>query len=451
MLLIEQIFKIINDSGLDYCIQNKYEMMPESIPSDIDIMYKNANEKFLDKLVGKIIKETNGILVQKYVQGYYQYTYIIYYKTETGFFQIPLDFYRAISWSNYFVVMMAEEMLDSKRFYKCFYVPDYYVELKYMWIRRTIKKDLNDEHLKISEELFRKDMCKNSEYLKKDFGDEVGELIVEIINTRQINLFYTKFNMFERAVKRLSKKNDDLRKRIANAGFLLTKILPKRIIHTCGISIGFLSPDGGGKSTIINELCEMMKDINIFDGVKQYYFRPKLLKNLGHYNRINPHEEESTNSNPHGKVEGGLLKSFVRFMFYNCDFILGTVLKIWPDKMAKKLVLFDRYYYDYYVDIKRYQYGFSKKVPRLFSWMIPTLDIVFVLDAPSDVLYARKQELSIDELLRQRDAFQKIPRIVKSARIIDVNRNVTDIVQDINEIIVELQSKRTKKIFKGEC
>ena len=37
MLLLEKVFKVINESNLDYCIQNKYEMMPEEIPSDNDV------------------------------------------------------------------------------------------------------------------------------------------------------------------------------------------------------------------------------------------------------------------------------------------------------------------------------------------------------------------------------------------------------------------------------
>lgn len=56
MLLLEKVFQTINESGLDYCIQNKYEMMPEEIPSDIDMMYRNADESFLEQLVIKVAK-----------------------------------------------------------------------------------------------------------------------------------------------------------------------------------------------------------------------------------------------------------------------------------------------------------------------------------------------------------------------------------------------------------
>ena len=87
MLLLEKVFQIINESGLDYCIQNKYEMMPEEIPSDIDMMYRNADESFLDQLVIKVAKETRLLVTQKIVQGYYEYTYILSYPIPQKRFQ----------------------------------------------------------------------------------------------------------------------------------------------------------------------------------------------------------------------------------------------------------------------------------------------------------------------------------------------------------------------------
>ena len=93
MLLLEKVFQIINNSGLVYCIQNKYEMMPETIPSDIDMMYKDASEDFLDNLVKRIATETGLIITQKICQGYFEYTYIISYPCPKEYFQLQLDFY----------------------------------------------------------------------------------------------------------------------------------------------------------------------------------------------------------------------------------------------------------------------------------------------------------------------------------------------------------------------
>ncbi len=450
MLLLEEIFQVINDSGLNYCIQNKYEMMPEQIPSDIDMMYKDVNEKFLDTLINTICKKTNGKLVQKYVQGFYQYSYILFYKNDCEkYFQIPLDFYRTISWKGYFNVMMAEEMLETKRFYKCFYVPDNYTEFKYMWIRRTIKDDLNAEHIDIAKQLYSINPEHYKTKLIEDFGKAAAEIAIQCMQLESVKPFNENKDVFKAAVKKRAESNNTLMNKLLDKLFLVTKIFPRRIAYHCGISIAFLSPDGGGKTTIIHALNDYFDNMNIFDGVRNYYMRPQFLKNLGHYNKINPSKEESTNPDPHGKAMHSVQKSLIRFMFYNVDYVLGTLVKIWPHKLAKKLVIFDRYYYDYFVDLTRYQYSFSEAIPKAFRWMIPQPEMVFILDAPSEVLYARKQELTLDELKEQRIRFKQIPSMVPNAKMINVDRPIEEIVDEIICCIVELQEIRTWKIYRG--
>lgn len=202
MLLLEKVFQIINNSGLVYCIQNKYEMMPETIPSDIDMMYKDASEDFLDNLVKRIATETGLIITQKICQGYFEYTYIISYPCPKEYFQLQLDFYRAISRRGYLNIMPAEEMLESRRFYKCFYVPDPYIEFKYMWIRRTIKHDMNMEHVVIAKELYSRNPDAYMERLKQDLGEEAAELALDIIEKNDSRIFENNFEVFNRAAKK---------------------------------------------------------------------------------------------------------------------------------------------------------------------------------------------------------------------------------------------------------
>lgn len=57
----------------------------------------------------------------------------------------------------------------------------------------------------------------------------------------------------------------------------------------------------------------------------------------------------------------------------------------------KQMIVFDRYYYDYFVDMKRYRYSLPQWFPHLFAWSIPTPDIIFILDGTPEVLYQRKK------------------------------------------------------------
>ena len=80
--------------------------------------------------------------------------------------------------------------------------------------------------------------------------------------------------------------------------------------------------------------------------------------------------------------------------------------------------------------------------------MIPSPDLVFILDAPAEVLYSRKQELSIEEINAQRIAFWNFGHGRKNTFIVDVNRPVDDIVKDITSKILVHQSIRVSKIIK---
>ena len=94
--------------------------------------------------------------------------------------------------------------------------------------------------------------------------------------------------------------------------FQIFEVIPKRVIHKSGISVAFLSPDGGGKSTAIKAVSEQVS--GSFYGNVELYFRPHYLSNAGSYKLYNKTSEETTNTDPHGKKLNGKIKSFLRFI-----------------------------------------------------------------------------------------------------------------------------------------
>src|SRR5699024_9848128 len=116
-------------------VQNKYEMMPEEIPSDIDMMYQGADEKFFDKVMAEISKKTKLIITQKVVHDYLQYTYVFTPVAPEKEYRLQLDFYRALSFKKYTNAMPGEQMLCGKRMHKCFYIPAPEVEVIYQIMR----------------------------------------------------------------------------------------------------------------------------------------------------------------------------------------------------------------------------------------------------------------------------------------------------------------------------
>lgn len=206
-----------------------------------------------------------------------------------------------------------------------------------------------------------------------------------------------------------------------------------------GLSVAFLAPDGGGKSTIIKGITESCGEY--FAAVSYFHFRPEWLKNLGQIHISNPTQERCENREPgtepppnaapHDVKLQSRLKSFVRFMYYNVDFILGTYFRINPLKRKNHLIVFDRYYYDYFADTIRYKYNLSQNLIRFFSRFIPKPDIVFILDADTEVIWNRKREVPMEEVARQRTAYASILDMNLNGVLVDVDRDVDTIVEEV--------------------
>ena len=212
----------------------------------------------------------------------------------------------------------------------------------------------------------------------------------------------------------------------------------------CGMSVAFLAPDGSGKSTIINGITKTCADS--FAAISYFHFRPEWLRNLGqiHVSRrtqepakpLEPGQEPPRNATPHAVKKQGKLVSFVRFMYYNLDFIFGHFFKILPLKKKNHLIIFDRYYYDYFGDMIRYKYDISPRLVEICCAFIPKPDIVFVLDADEKVIYERKKEVPVEEIARQRKRYASLLDKNLNAVLINVDRNVDDIVAEVTDIIL---------------
>ena len=180
------------------------------------------------------------------------------------------------------------------------------------------------------------------------------------------------------------------------------------------------------------------------------YFRPHLLRNPGMLNPIHPVPESADNPDPHGKKPNSLLKSLIRYFYYNIDYLFGYNLLVRKKCIQKQLVVFDRYYYDYFVDLKRYRYSFPSWIPHAFAWSIPTPDLILVLEGTPEVLYKRKKELPLDEIKRQTKAYHSIAQKYDNAVIINVDEPLEKVVKNVTREILIRKAQRTAKGMKND-
>lgn len=122
-------------------------------------------------------------------------------------------------------------------------------------------------------------------------------------------------------------------------------------------------------------------------------------------------------------------------------------LIVWYYKLRGYCVLFDRhFYFDYYdhdianTDPKR---PLSSRIHGfMLEKLYPKPDFVIFLDAPSEVLFARKPERTIEILESKRQEYVRLREVMKDFAVVDVSQPVDVVVRQVCDLIVNFQQKK---------
>lgn len=431
-----------NEFQHPYVVMNKYDEVPYQLPSDLDMSITPDDFKRLDTIVQNIANGIGLIIVQKIWHGYMKCAYILSPLTPKNRFRLQLDFFTDFSVKHTPLLISYTDIQSETRKFGRFTVPSYRMEYVFLLMRRIFKDDFDEEHFAAVSKTVSGDKDGCFSYLKSYFDADTAENINLYVDNKDIDSLKRLRPVLWKKLQQLSrKKSRGIYKLKFN--FCEIKRMWFRIKYPVGMCVALLSPDGGGKSSIYERITETCW--GPFFGISKMYFRPHLLTNPGMLNPLNPVPESSDNPDPHGKKPNGFLKSFVRFMYYNIDYILGYNILVRKRCIQKQLVVFDRYYYDYFVDMKRYRYSLPKWMPKAFAMFIPTPDLIFILDGTAEVLYERKKELPVDEIQRQITEYRKIGSKYDHAILIDVEKPLNDVVNDVTRHIIQFKAQRTSK------
>lgn len=147
-------------------------------------------------------------------------------------------------------------------------------------------------------------------------------------------------------------------------------------------------------------------------------------------------EPEMINLDPHGKPCRSVFTSIGKIVVWLIEEWYAHLL--WDRRDT--LLICDRYYHDLLVDPVRYRYGGPMWVAKIIGRLMPQPNLWVLLDAPVEVLQARKHEVSWNESSRQRQAYkdfisrQRVHIIADSSQslncvVLEVGRAITVIVK----------------------
>lgn len=145
------------------------------------------------------------------------------------------------------------------------------------------------------------------------------------------------------------------------------------------------------------------------------------------------------NVDPHGKPPRSVLTSVVKIFVW--------LLEEWYVYLFQyrneMLLICDRYYHDLLVDPIRYRYGGPRWTALLVGKLMPRPNLWVLLDAPAEVLQARKQEVSPEETARLRREYLTFVRRQQNYVIVDAS-------QSLENVVAEVEHAVTSAVTKGE-
>ncbi|MDO4310335.1 MAG: hypothetical protein Q4C43_06395 [Prevotella sp.] len=201
-------------------------------------------------------------------------------------------------------------------------------------------------------------------------------------------------------------------------------------------SVVILGTDGSGKSTIINHITPFFAS-KFPDGIVYNHLRPNLIPDLGVL--LGKKKVETIVTSPHAKKQSGLFVSLFRWGYYMIDYTLGYAKVVMLSKKSS-LFIFDRYYYDYYIDQKRLRTNLPQWILRVGEYILPRPDLILCFGGDPQKIYERKPETSLEEVMRQTQVLKAFCAKRNNAVWIDTTIALEDSVHNATNKIFNMMN-----------
>lgn len=197
--------------------------------------------------------------------------------------------------------------------------------------------------------------------------------------------------------------------------FRVTEILIR--IFKKPLFIVFIGPDGIGKSTMSEELKNLLQSNNLYAEIKVYHHRFDFIPQLSRLKR-DRHVSKRLSTNRSAKNSEIVLHSPIRtliyMVYYGLDYLIGY-FDIWRRKMSGGGTIFDRYLYDF--NIQKSYSSIPSRVKKIYANIFPSPSLIVFLYANPHIVVKRKQELSLEDHIEQNSECLKLLRAHKNKAV----------------------------------
>lgn len=434
LLFITDFFKGLQNEKIPYCILRNVDEVIQGNAHDVDMSIDANRLTDAEIILSKTAKKLNWTLHLKTGNSsdktnYKSYNYYTYNEQEEKIRIIHIDIIPTFTWKGY-ELLSNKAMLTGIRSNGLFPTASASIEAFCKLFSRLIFNG------------YVKDEYKNDiKHIFQNERDTILSLLLNFLTPATAQQIYSHacngmWNDIEKERKQII---TDIKKRAKSSKLNYWLYILSKLIKRKGLIVAFMGTDGSGKSTVIQGLPSVIG--NTFSGstINYYHWRPDFLLSKNNTNE----GEQIITATPHATPPRGKLSSIVKMVFYTLDYLLGYTLRVYWQAARGHLIVFDRYYYDFYIDKLRYRLSIGDTWIRLLHTFIPEPDITFLLIGNAQQIYERKKELPVEEIQRQINALLKYQKLFKNPHIVDASEPIQSVLYRVSYKILSTLGSRS--------
>ncbi|HEY9175434.1 MAG TPA: hypothetical protein VI136_24380 [Verrucomicrobiae bacterium] len=432
--LVTAVFERWRSSGVAFLILRNYEGLPQATTNDIDALVSPAQLALAERELVAAAQQAGYLLHNRA-----EFSPVsLFFHHPVSQRQIQFDLFHSLKWRG-FTLLATRDVLARRIERGLFAIPHPAHEAVLNLITRQLYHGYVRE--KYKPQILagvRQDPAAAKAALAEMFGAAVAKTLTRgVLEERWADVEQQTSAMRRQLIVRRV-----TRQPMTTLGSLLLDLgrFVRRLRRPPGILIVLLGADGSGKSTVGAQLVEALHSSFNREKTLRGHWKPALIRRRGR-------GEASVVTNPHGRAPRGRWGSLLALGCHWLEYLMGGGVQFLPVLFRNGMVLMDRYHYDFAVDPRRYRLQVASETVRAWFRWLPAPDLVFVLDAPTDVLRSRKQEVAAEETERQREAYRALARSLPNARIVDCAQPLDAVVRTIvGEVLLHLRERQARRM-----
>ena len=438
------LFQRLSESEILYCVLRNYQSLPLCTDgSDIDILLEPEYEQSFIDILMQVAEDNNAKLLVFYRSGsFVRFCYCNPNYVNGWGIQFDLhtdETYRGLPFID------KQQLLDNCIYHRNIPVLNTNDAMILALLKECLSnlKSRKNYHEKAMN-AYTDDSERYDGFFKKYFGKRVAADWNDYLLQRKTNPSLNQISRKSRYTLLLTAMRINPLDSLANKlKYNFDRVT--RIIKPIGYSIAILGTDGSGKTTIINNITPLL-ELALHTTLNYEHMRPNLLPSIA--TLFGKEQKQGMVTDPHGSKPSGVIGSILRILYYTIDYILGYWFKVYPQMVKKPcLFIFDRYFYDYYIDQRRSRIALPQWVIRFYGLFVPDPDLIICLGTDTDIIRARKPELPLEEVARQVQALKVFSNKKKNAVWIDTGVSINESSDRVLQVITDKMANRYKSKF----